>query len=277
MINMPNRITQKDQKNRFNVDILNNDFYTKLLIMVALGNDTYKKLMEFRKAETGKKIAYANLNVQIGRLIDNKYLFEVGLREKYNKKRFVVNWDLLASHYFDYIISILENDQRTYFEVFNEYSGIMAIYLKQRNPESSLKGIFKEINDCNKKDLNIKESKEIIKKSQKMRLQIIKVTKELKDHYMPFLRDALDYYFVVCNPLILFNNTFDYHFSKLTDILVLENTQYSIESIYTPKLKDEQKIIWGLLDILKEIKNPPLYAFNQFYQKYFHIQPITKP
>lgn len=86
---MADRTSKKQVKH---IDILNNPFYAKLLILIDSGYNSYSKLLEKRRKEEKIKCPEANSNIQFRRLLDNGYLLEDGIKRKYNRKTFTVNW-----------------------------------------------------------------------------------------------------------------------------------------------------------------------------------------
>lgn len=143
-------------KNVMKLDILNNEFYSKLLIYLMVGNDTYSKLRDARKKAEGKKLAFSVLNIQISRLLSHKIIYDDGIKRKFNQKRFVVNKDYFLNCFFNYFKSLAK---RKIEELDNSYSS----YKELKNDKLTrfiprLQSIFKNSRDGHKAVLNALET-----------------------------------------------------------------------------------------------------------------------
>jgi len=77
------------------LNILTNKFYSKLIILISLGYNTYKKLGKYREQEEGIKLAACNLNIQFNTLKKNGLIKDLGIKQRFNRKTFVLQEGVL--------------------------------------------------------------------------------------------------------------------------------------------------------------------------------------
>jgi ribosomal protein S26 len=113
-----------DNKSR-KLDLLNNTHYAKTLCIMALGNNTYKSLREYRHKLERKDLAPPVINAQFKLLMESQILHSDNIKRKYNKKRFCINWNLL----FDILRKYVNAE---YKKTSDEWQSMGKPYIRKR-------------------------------------------------------------------------------------------------------------------------------------------------
>lgn len=108
-------MTNRISKNVYNIELLENDFYSKIFILICLGYNTYDKMQKFRSQEESKKIRHCNLNIQLGNLVRAGMIKEDGYKRKYNRKLFLPKEGLLFQLFLQHL-----NDRYNHYVLESE-------------------------------------------------------------------------------------------------------------------------------------------------------------
>lgn len=87
------------------LNILESIFYSKLLIFIILGFNTYKKIKRFRRELENKKLSLAESNIclQLKVLKEAGYIKEDNVKRKYNEKQFIPVPGTLSNLFITYL------------------------------------------------------------------------------------------------------------------------------------------------------------------------------
>jgi len=238
---MVNRVSKKKQ---YTLNILDNTFYSRLLILIDKGHSTYDKIIKIRKRMEGIKYPPSNSNVQFKRLLDSNYITEDGIKRKYNKKNYEVNWPKLLIEFKNYAHQRYEYSKKDiWWEMPEEIENNLSFTYPQITPE-----LKKPIIDLAKKaEKGPKIREELNRFSDEFNLFLKKVIRgSFNLGYSQLNQHSLSYYF---------DKVINGFATSLFNILI---EGYRTRIMFIPNSKLGKEIFRFAL-ICKDIYHPPSY------------------
>lgn len=268
---MAERISPHKRKRKIrNINIMESQFYAQHVILIALGLDNYKAIRAFRKMiEPKKSIPYASLNVQIGNLIDNGYIFDSQVSERNNKKIFRANWDKLAEHLWDHCTHLIKESILRREKYFTQGSG---------EPDLMLLDTLKATGDWEEAKQSAQWARESRSELPQTADNAIREIQDDKLIIREFLSKSLKDYLKHVPSNFLLEKDFKAHFDLLIHELICEHIGLYSSGEYKPKGRNNVKIAFFLTTLEHALRPLEGMLTNIMMQNLYisHSQESTK-